>query len=598
MADLEIRQLQTAMKDQGIDYYLVPTSDFHNSEYVSDYFKKREFLSGFTGSNGSLLVDHNSAILWTDGRYFIQAERELQGTCIELFKMGEPGVPTMEEYLAHKMKAGETLGFDGRVVDTKTGETFEKIAAKCNGKLSFELDLAGAIWENIPSMPAEELFLMPEEYSGLPVQDKIELVRAELIKQEATALVISKLDDIMWLFNIRGLDVECNPVALSFGYITMEQSVFFVQKRALSEDLTSYFVKNKIQVEEYHNFYEYLKANQLEKTVLCDVRYTNFTTYQILKQKCTLIKKTNPTELLKAKKNSTELKWMREIYEKDSRAVTKFLYWLKTRIGQEEITEVTAADYLETLRKEIPEFIELSFPTISAYKENAAMMHYEANPNKPVYLKPEGMYLVDSGGQYYGGTTDVTRTIALGPVTDEMKKHFTLTAVGMLTLSAAVFLDGCTGRSLDILARRALWEEGIDYKCGTGHGVGYCLNVHEGPQGIRFKYPEGYQETALSEGMVVTNEPGVYIEDSHGIRIENVLVVKEKNKNSDGLFYCFETLTFVPIDLDLIDVTYMSKKEVTLLNAYHQKVYSVHEPYLNSDEKEWLKKATREISLS
>jgi Xaa-Pro aminopeptidase len=286
---------------------------------------------------------------------------------------------------------------------------------------------------------------------------------------------------------------------------------------------------------------------------------------------------------------------MRKIYEKDSRAVTKFIFWLKKNLGKIDITEVSAADYLESLRREIPEFIELSFPTISAYGENAAMMHYEANPLKPILLKSEGMYLVDSGGQYFGGTTDVTRTISLGPVTKEMKKHFTLTLVGMLQLSNAVFLEGCTGRSLDILARKALWEEGIDYKCGTGHGVGYCLNVHEGPQGIRFKYPLGYQEAPLEAGMVVTNEPGVYVKDSHGIRIENVLVVEKKIQNLDGLFYYFETLTMVPIDLELLDFDYMSQKDRVLLNAYHKKVYNIHESYLSEEEKIWLKEVTKEI---
>lgn len=595
MANYEIKQLREQMSKEGIDYYIVPTSDFHNSEYVSDYFKKREYLTGFTGSNGSVLVGKQEAILWTDGRYFIQAEKELSGSEVILYKMGEPDVKTMEEYLGEHLLAGQVLGFDGRVLDTKTGETFAAIATKNNAKICFTKDLVCSIWNNIPQMPANKIFLMPEEYCGKTVEEKLLQLRDKLKQNQADGFVLSKLDDIMWLFNIRGFDVDCNPVALSFVYITMKQVVLFVQKEILTEEIKKYFEENQIQIEEYHEFYEFLTNKDLVANLLCDLRYTNYTTYQLIKAKSHIIALNNPTEILKAKKNEVELSWMRKIYEKDSRAVTKFIFWLKKNLGKVEITEVSAADYLESLRREIPEFIELSFPTISAYGENAAMMHYEANPLEPVLLKPEGMYLVDSGGQYFGGTTDVTRTISLGAVTKEMKKHFTLTLVGMLQLSNAVFLEGCTGRSLDILARKALWEEGIDYKCGTGHGVGYCLNVHEGPQGIRFKYPLGYQEAPLEAGMVVTNEPGVYVKDSHGIRIENVLVVEKKMQNSDGLFYNFETLTMVPIELELLDLDYMSQKDRDLLNAYHKKVYSIHESYLSEEEKIWLKEVTKEI---
>ena len=587
--------LRKAMKEEGIDFYIIPTADFHNSEYVSDYFKVREFFSGFTGSNGTLVVSENVAGLWTDGRYFIQAEKELEGSGITLFKMQEEGVPTIEDYLLKNMSANGTLGFDGRVVDANYGLRLEKSLEKKKISIKFDFDFAESIWKNRPQIPCNMLFVLPFHYCGKTVEEKLNDVRKEMEEKETEFYFLSKLDDLMWLFNVRGKDVECNPVALSFAFITKNNAVIFLQKNAITKEIEAYFESYHVEIREYLEVYSYLSQNTLKGDMLLDKRNINYTTYKILHENFAITDSTNPTELMKAKKNPVEMQHMRETYLADSAAVTKFIYWLKKNIGKEEITELSAAEYLDHLRSQIPGFVMLSFPTISAYEENAAMMHYEATPKNHKVLDQKGMLLVDSGGQYYGGTTDVTRTIVLGNISEEVKKHYSLTTAGMLSLAAARFLYGCSGRNLDILARQPLWNEGIDYKCGTGHGVGYCLNVHEGPQNIRWKYLSPMVEAVLEEGMVVTDEPGVYIKDSHGIRIENVMVVKNYVKNSDGQFMEFEMLTYAPIDLEAIDIRYLNEKQRNLLNTYHAMVYEKISPFLSKEEKEWLEEVTAAV---
>ena len=587
--------LRQAMQQAGVDFYMIPTADYHNSEYVSEFFKVREYFCGFTGSNGTLVVWKDGAGLWTDGRYFIQAENELEGTGVELFRMMNEGVPTIEEFLKKEMLEGQTLGFDGRVVSTGMGLNLEKALKEKNIEIAYDEDLAGKLWKERPELPAGKAYALSEEIAGLSSEKKLAQVREKMEKISAESFLLSKLDDIMWLFNIRGCDVECNPVALSYAYITKEESILFIQKEALCEELNAYFAKENIRVKEYTEIIEYLKALPEGCKVLADKRYCSYALYKTLNEKCKIIEAKNPTELLKSVKNPTELANMQKIYLKDSVAVTKFIYWLKTNIGKMEITEISAADKLEELRREIPEFLDLSFPTISAYKENAAMMHYDPSPEKPVVLKEEGMLLVDSGGQYMGGTTDITRTIVLGPISDEIKKHYTLTAAGMLELTNAKWIYGCTGRNLDILARKPLWDIGIDYQCGTGHGVGYILNVHEGPQNLRWRFAEGMAEAVLEEGMDVTNEPGVYIAGSHGIRIENVMVAKNDNKNEYGQFMHFDTLTYAPIDLEAINTGYLTAEQKKYLNEYHQAVYEKVSPFLTKEEGKWLEEVTRAI---
>lgn len=586
--------LRRAMKENGMDYYMIPTADFHNSEYVNDYFKVREYFCGFTGSNGTLAVWQEGAGLWTDGRYFIQAEKELAGTGVELFKMGEEGVPTIEDFLKENMQTEQTLGFDGRVVSAANGLRYEKKLAEKKIVITYEKDLARTVWENRPPLPCRETFVLKEETAGRSVREKLEDVRIQM--EDAQGFLLTKLDDIMWLFNIRGRDVECNPVALSYAYVSREESLLFIQEKALTGEVRIHLEENGVQIKGYDEIAGFLSGlEESVQKVIADKRHCNYTLYKKLGDKCVIMDRCNPTELLKAVKNPVELANMAEVYLKDSAAVTKFIYWLKKNIGSMEITEISAADYLEGLRRSIPGFLDLSFPTISGYNANAAMMHYEATPQNYAVLKPEGLLLVDSGGQYLGGTTDVTRTVVLGPVSDEIKRHYTAVASGMLQLTHARWLHGCTGRNLDILARQPLWNQGIDYKCGTGHGVGYVLNVHEGPQNIRWKYIDGLTEAVLQDGMDVTNEPGVYIEGSHGIRIENVMVAKNGIKNGDGQFMYFDTLTYVPIDLEAIDVSCMTEENRAHLNRYHQLVFEKISPYLTEEEKAWLKEETRAV---
>ena len=591
-----LRRLRSVMEQKGIDFYMMPTADFHNSEYVNAYFKVREFFCNFTGSNGTLVVWKDGAGLWTDGRYFIQAENELAETGVTLFRMLEEGVPTIEEFLETQMKEGQTLGFDGRVVTVSDGRKYEKIVAGKHGRLVYEEDLAEKIWTDRPAFPVGAVSTLTDEVAGERVADKLTSVRKQVNKDGGKGILISKLDDIMWLYNIRGCDVECNPVAMSYTYITEKEAVLFIQSKALNEEAYAHLQKNGIAVEEYDNIFSYLKKLPAsEDSIIADERYSSYTLYKTLETVRKPVNAKNPTELLKAVKNPVELANMEKVYLLDSVAVTRFIYWLKTHVGKERITEVTAADYLEGLRRQIPGFLDLSFPTIAGYKANAAMMHYEATEDNYAELSPEGMLLVDSGGQYVGGTTDVTRTIVLGPISEKIKKHYTLVAAGMLQLTHAKWLYGCTGRNLDILAREPLWEIGLDYKCGTGHGVGYILNVHEGPQGIRWRFNPGMTEAVIEAGMDVTNEPGVYVEGSHGIRIENVMVARNGEKNEYGQFMYFDTLTWAPIDLEAIDPEYLSPKQKEYLNAYHKTVYEKVSPYLPEEERAWLKKATREV---
>ncbi len=589
------------MEENGIDYYIMPTSDFHNSEYSADFFKVREYFCGFDGSNGTLVVSKNFAGMWTDGRYFIQAENQMKGTGVELFKMMNPGVPTIAEFLFDNMKDGQTLGFDGRVISTSIGENFEN---KLSGKaVSFKIDkdLAEEVWTDRPALPCHDMYVLSDELCGQSFADKLTKVRARMRALGTTSYLLSKLDDIMWLTNLRGNDVECNPVALSYAYITFDKFILFVQGKEVTDEVRAYCDKVGIELREYSEMMDFIQNVQIEGNVLCDKRNTNFLTYKTLLEKTDAAKvllknEKDPTELMKAVKNETELTNIREVYLKDSAVLTKFIYWVKTNVGKIPMTEFTAAEKLDGMRAELPGFIELSFPTISAYNANAAMAHYEATADNAAEVKAEGMLLVDSGATYMGGTTDVTRTIVVGKISDEIKKHYTATVCGMLRLAASNFMKGCTGRNVDTFARQPLWDLGLDYNHGTGHGIGYMLNVHEGPHNIRWRYAEGVQEAVLEPGMIVSDEPGVYIEGSHGIRIENIVEVVKNIDNEFGTFLGFRHLTYAPIDLEAIDVKYMESKDIKLLNDYHKMVYDKVSPLIEDAEiREWLKDVTKAI---
>lgn len=590
-----IDALRKLLKEAGIDYYIVPTADYHNSEYVNGYFKMRAFLSGFTGSAGTLVVSEKEAGLWTDGRYFVQAESELEGSGIALYKMAEENVPTIKEYLEKNVTAGQTIGFDGRVVDAFFGRELEETFAKKNITFAYETDIAAQLWKDRPSMPVSRLWIVPEESCGMCVADKLSKVREKMAKEGAEHLLISKLDDIMWLYNIRANDVDCNPVALSYTFISKENAVLFIQPEALTEEARVHFAKSGVICEDYSNIAEYLKNCAIKGKVWCSGADISYMLYKLMQNRAELVDKENPTELLKAAKNPAELAHIRECYLKDSVTLTKFLFWMKENAGKIAMDELSVAEKLDSMRAEIPGFLDLSFPTISAYQSNAAMAHYSATKEHFSKIDADGFYLVDSGGQYEGGTTDVTRTIALGAVTEEMKMHFTKVACAMLRMADAKFLHGCTGRNLDIIAREPLWECGLDYKHGTGHGVGYILNVHEGPHSLRWQYKPEIPEAELEAGMIVSDEPGMYVEGSHGIRTENILEIVKEDKNEYGQFMGFRHLTYVPIDLDAVDTQYMEPSDIKKLNAYHKMVYEKLSPHFAGEQLEQLKNATRAV---
>lgn len=591
-----LEKLRSRMRENNINYYIIPTNDYHLSEYVGEYFGARKYMSGFTGSAGVLLVGLDQAGLWTDGRYYIQAERQLEGSTITLFKQGSEGVPSMEDYLKSILKDGENVGFDGRVIPAKMGCGLEAFVNSRGGQVIYDKDLVGEIWEDRPELSMEPAFLLDEKYAGESAASKLARVREQMAQKEAHVHVLTSLDDIAWLLNIRGNDVACNPVVLSYAAVTADQVYLFAHAQKFDSAMKDYFSKNGVCLMPYNDIYEWLKAVPAKTCVMYNKEKINYAIYKNISADCPVVDCENPTLLMKAVKNDTEIENLIRAHIKDGVAFTKFMYWLKTNAGKIPMTEISASDYLEQCRRAQDGFIELSFDTICAYKSNAAMMHYSAHGDQNATLEPEGLLLVDSGGQYYEGTTDITRTMALGPVSDEIKKHYTAVLKGMLNLANANFLYGCIGLNLDILARGPMWDMGIDYRCGTGHGVGYLLNVHEAPNGFRWKrVPERDDAAVLEEGMVTTDEPGVYIEGSHGIRIENELVCRKGEKNEYGQFMHFETITYAPIDLDVIDTKYMTAVDLDRLNSYHKMVYDTISGYLTEEEREWLKVYTRPL---
>lgn len=591
-----IEALRQVMRKAGIDVYMVPTNDFHSSEYVGDYFKCRKYITGFTGSAGTAVITMNDAKLWTDGRYFIQAATELDGTGVELMKMGQPGVPTVKEYIKSVMTDGMVLGFDGRCVEYVYAMSLEEAMAEKGVSITYDKDLIGEIWDNRPELSKEPVNILDVKYCGQSREDKFAKIRGLMKEKEADMYILTSLDDIAWLFNIRGNDVHCNPVVLSYAVLTENEAVLYGQSEAFSADVMSELSKDGITLKPYNGIYEDIKCIPDDKTVIIDGSKANYAIVKNIPENVKVIDETNLTLLPKAIKNSTEVENERIAHIKDGVAVTKFMYWLKKNIGKMKITELSAAKYLEGLRKQGENYMGPSFEPIVAYGANAAMCHYSPTKESDTKLLPESFVLFDTGGQYLEGTTDITRTIALGPCTTEQKKHFTAVLKGHLNLAAAKFLYGVRGINLDYLARGPLWEMGLDYNHGTGHGVGYYLNVHEAPNGFRWKcVPERMDSAVFEEGMITSNEPGFYLEGKYGIRTENMIVCVKDEENEYGQFMRFENLTMVPIDLEAIDFDMMSDIDKERLNAYHREVYEKISPYLDDEERVWLKEATREV---
>ena len=599
--------LRKLMKERGMDAYMIPTADFHESEYVGEHFKCREYMTGFTGSAGTALITMDEACLWVDGRYYVQAAAQLKDSTVTMMKMGQEGVPSLGAYLEDKMPEGGCLGFDGRVVNAAEGLALEEMLRERGARISYGEDLAGMIWQERPELSAEPAWVLDERYAGKSALDKIADVREAMEKVHASVHVLTSLDDIAWLLNIRGNDILYNPVVLSYALVTMDQLYLFVNSSVLEgkaypylEDekgisVREYLERTGVTVMPYDGVYDMVEGLKNEKVLLEKCRI-NYAVYRLIDGSNKVIDRINPTASMKAVKNDVEIENEKRAHIKDGVAMTKFIYWLKKNTGRIPMDEISVSDYLGKLRMDQEGCIGLSFATISAYGAHGAMCHYSATPESSIPLEPRGLYLIDSGGQYYEGTTDITRTIAMGPVTDEEKEHFTLVLMSMLRLGDVKFLHGCRGLSLDYAAREPLWRRGINYEHGTGHGVSYLSSVHERPNGIRFKMvPERQDNAVMEAGMITSDEPGVYIEGSHGIRTENLVLCVEDEKNEYGQFLRFEYLTYVPIDLEVIDREIMSERDVELLNRYHEQVYEKISPYLDEDERVWLAEATRAV---
>lgn len=585
-----IESLRKLMKNRGIDAYVVLTDDFHASEYVGDYFKCRAYLSGFTGSAGTLVVTADEAGLWTDGRYFLQAAEQLQGSGIVLHKMGiDAPIP---DYLKAVLKSGQCVGYDGRTVRVAYAKTLQNALRSVSVRFDETADLVSALWRDRPPFPAAPIWELPAAYTGKSRREKLADVRRAMADVGASCHVLASLDDIAWLFNLRGNDVQYNPVFMSHALLTPDETVLYISPDAIQADLADALQKDGVTLRLYSQIYEDLTALSEDSRVLLDEDAINVALCHALPASVRRVTRTNPSTLFKAQKTETEQKNMRLAHIYDGVALTKLLCWLRSQ--PLSITELDIAAKLENLRAACPDYLGQSFAPIVAAGPHGAIIHYEPTAESNISLVDNSFLLMDTGAQYLQGTTDVTRTVAIGTVSQEQKTYYTAVLRGNLALATARFKYGCTGVNLDYLARSPLWKLGLDYNHGTGHGVGYLLNVHEGPQGFRLRDKNG--GAVLENGMILSDEPGVYLENRYGIRLENLLLCRKAEKTDWGLFMAFDTLTMVPFDRNAIDPTQMTGEELQLLNSYHAKVYETIAPYLDAEEQAWLREATSPLT--
>lgn len=587
-----LARLRKSMEREGIDAYIIPSSDPHQTEYVHPSWRGREWISGFTGSAGTVVVTPSAAGLWTDGRYFIQAEQELAGSGIELFRMLQPGVPKLIEWIAQNIREEGRVGFDGRLITVAEARKWEEALAEKKASLIGELDLVGEGWLDRPPLPDEPALLWDIEYAGRSVAQKLSEIRDALHSKKADIFLLSSLYDIAWLFNIRGNDTPRCPILTSYAMIDSTHATLFVDGIKLSDRIREALEADGITVKPYDAVFHTLETISTDRKIyLCPGR-----TSEALKRRipsaCEVVEGSNLTELPKARKNEVELKNWQQVQELDGVAMVRFWKWLEEQSPAGTLTECSAADQLEAFRRAAEACVDLSFSSISAYGPNAAMMHYFPRPETCATLETNGFYLIDSGGQYLGGTTDITRTFALGELSDEERTDYTQVLKGVINLSRARFLKGTAGNNLDILARQPLWEQGLDYKCGTGHGVGCYLNVHEGPQNFS---QHKHSNTPFEPGMILTIEPGVYKEGRHGIRTENMVVVEEDCETESGSFYRFSTLTLCPIDITPLKPGLLSSLEIEWLNEYHEMVQARLAQHLNAEETAWLETKTHAV---
>lgn len=582
--------LRAIMIRKGISVFIAPSTDPHSGEYVPEYWETRKWISGFTGSAGTVVITLDKAGLWTDSRYFLQAEEQLEGTGIILFKERVPGTPTIANWLGQVLQPNEKVGIDGWVNTVSEAENLILELKKYHLSLITIEDPFISLWQNRPSLPSEPIFILPETYSGRSCKEKLDLINNELQKSQANALLLSSLDEIAWTLNLRGKDVHCNPVFVSYLLITPQANTLYIYPEKINQEVMAYLEHQQIQTKPYTAIEQDLKDIQGMQFLLPPT--TNFTLYQTIATQNDIIRQTSPVTFLKAIKNETEIAGFHKAMKRDGVAMVRFLKWLKETVRTSQETEMSIDQKLYELRAEQDEFQGISFDTIAGYQEHGAIVHYEATPETSSQLKAEGLLLLDSGAQYLDGTTDITRTISLGPVTEEQKKDYTLVLKGFIALSTAEFPHGTCGTQLDILARQYMWKDGINYGHGTGHGVGHFLNVHEGPHQIRMNYVPA----PLLPGMTITNEPGIYKAGKYGIRTENTMLVVPSRETEFGVFYKFEPLTLCPIDQEAILPEMLTTEEKAWLNQYHKNVYEALNPMLSEAEKQWLRNATLPLS--
>ncbi|MBR5297305.1 MAG: aminopeptidase P family protein [Parabacteroides sp.] len=588
-----ITALREVMTQHHIDAYLIPTSDPHMSEYPADCWKYREWISGFNGSAGTIVITAKKAGLWTDSRYFLQASNQLEGTGIELYKLMLPETPSITDFLLNELQEGDTVGLNGETYSIIEAQTLESTLSKKGISLNSNLSLIDSLWKDRPAIPNAPMFEMPIELSGQSIEDKIIEINKMLHKAGADCTILSALDEIAWTFNIRGTDVTYNPVVISYAFISEKENVLFVNPKKLPIEIGEHLKQNGVMLADYGMLTTYLSRLPENYRVLIDGKRTNVAIYNALPKSCTLIDSISPANHLKSIKNDTEIKGFRNAVLKDGIAISKFFFWLEKQLNTgEKVTELSAAAKLTALRSEQPQYIMDSFASISSYGPHGAIVHYSPTPETDAELQTDSLYLIDSGAQYLDGTTDITRTIALcEEPTEQMKKDFTRALKGTISIAKCKFPTGTRGCQIDAFARKALWDAGINYLHGTGHGIGHCLNVHEGPQSIRMEE----NPVVLKPGMVISDEPALYRPGEYGIRTENMVLVREDSETEFGKFLSFETLTLCYIDTKLVIPSMLSAREHAWLNKYHQMVYELISPHLNEEEKEWLKEKTTEI---
>ena len=586
-----LADLRKFMEEKDLQAFIIPSTDPHLSEYPASHWASREWISGFTGSAGTVVVTFTAAGLWTDSRYFLQAAAQLENTGIDLFRDGLPTTPSIDKWLAEQLDGGSNVGIDGNVYAAK--DAFD-LTYKLNLKglhLISSYDPFASIWNDRPEIPQNVLFEHPLKYAGERTSDKIKRLNNVLAEKSANGLLVASLDTIAWIFNIRGNDVHCNPVAVAYAYVSPKETVLFVNPRKLTSEVASYLKSEGVVIAEYEKIDSYVTNLDKQTSVCLNGAKISFALFNKIPKECRIIDVPSPADWMKSIKNNAEINGFRDAMQRDGVALVKFLMWMEKAIPQGGVTELSIVDTLASYRSKHPMFVGDSFDTIAGYAGNGAIVHYHVTAESSAAVKPEGLMLIDSGAQYLDGTTDITRTIAVGPLSQQMKEDYTMVLKGHIAIATAQFPEGTRGSQIDILARKALWEKGLNYLHGTGHGIGSFLNVHEGPQNIRTEE----NSTPLYPGMVTSNEPGLYRANQYGIRIENLILTKENATTEFGNFYGFETLTLCPIDTTPIVHEMLTANEIKWFNAYHVLVYELLSPSLDETEKSWLKEKTKAI---